>query len=105
MLHNKSAGKQYLGRLEGRSCYAGELLPDTAAPEGLSFYGLRQFLGQAGEDLFVLASKAYQLLYWDRTHQYCSRCGAKTEDKVMKEPSFVRPVGLLITQGFLQPLS
>lgn len=31
------------------------------------------------EDIFLLAGKAIQIVSWDQTHQYCGRCGNKTE--------------------------
>jgi NAD+ diphosphatase len=72
---------QWLHRVDGRSFYTAELAPETDAPEGMSFNDLRPLLGQIAEDQFFLAGKAYQIMNWDRTHQYCSKCGAKTEDK------------------------
>jgi len=78
----KPVRREYLGRLEGRSCYVAELTPDTVAPEGMSFFDLRRLLGKISDDLFFLAGKAYQILHWDRTHQYCSKCGAQTENKI-----------------------
>lgn len=81
-LSKKLVRRQYLGQVEGRSCYAAELIPDTVAPEGMSFCGLRRLFGQIPDKLFFLAGKAYHILHWDRTHQYCSQCGAQTENKI-----------------------
>ena len=80
-LNMKLVRRQYLGRVEGRSCYVAELTPDTVAPEGMSFYDLRRLLGQIPDDYFFLAGRAFQILHWDRSHQYCSLCGAQTENK------------------------
>lgn len=74
--------RQYVGRVDGRSCYAAVLSPDTVAPEGMSYYDLRRLLGQISDDLFFFAGRAYQILHWDCTHQYCSQCGAQTENKI-----------------------
>ncbi|TGE33417.1 NAD(+) diphosphatase [Desulfosporosinus sp. Sb-LF] len=81
-LRKKLNRSQYLDRREGHSFYVSELTPDTVAPEGMSFYDLRRLLGQIPENLFFLAGKAHHILHWDRTHQYCSRCGAHTENKI-----------------------
>ncbi len=40
--------------------------------------GLRQVYGRLDEDLFWLAARAIQIVDWDRTHQFCSRCGTPT---------------------------
>ena len=81
-LSKKLVRSRYLDRVEGRSCYVAELTTDTVAPVGMSFYDLRRLLGQIPDDLFFLAGKAYQILHWDRTHRYCSQCGAQTENKI-----------------------
>lgn len=70
---------QYLGNLEGRSCHSAELAPDTAAPGGTSFSELRLVYDAVDEDIFLLAGRALQIVTWDQTNQYCSRCGHGTE--------------------------
>jgi NAD+ diphosphatase len=70
---------QYLGKLEGQPCHSAEVAPDTIAPAGMSFRDLRSTYDGLDEDLFLLAGKAIQIVNWDQTHQYCGRCGLKTE--------------------------
>ncbi len=70
--------RQFLGNLEGNPCYALELAEGLALPEGLTLEGLRQVYGRLDEDLFWLAARAIQIVDWDRTHQFCSRCGTPT---------------------------
>jgi NAD+ diphosphatase len=70
---------QYLGALLGSPCYSAEAPPDTRPPAGMSFRDLRSLWGALDEDLFLLAGKALQIVSWDQTHQFCGRCGAKTE--------------------------
>jgi NAD+ diphosphatase len=70
---------QYLGTLEGKPCYSAEISPDVAAPAGMSFRDLRSTFTILGEDLWLLAGRALQIVNWDQTHQYCGRCGHKTE--------------------------
>lgn len=70
----------YLGRYEGRPCYGVDVGEETA-PSGMDFKDLRQVYGSLDEDLFVLGGRAVQIVEWDRTHQYCGRCGSKTYTK------------------------
>ena len=37
--------------------------------------------GNVDETLAALAARAFQILEWDRNHQYCSRCGTPTEPR------------------------
>jgi NAD+ diphosphatase len=70
--------QHYLGRLNGRHCYAVEVPGGVTVPDGLTFEGLRQVYGRLDEDLFSLAGRALQIIDWDRTHQFCGRCGSRT---------------------------
>jgi len=74
----ESIRQQYLGRLDDRHCYSVELAPDISAPSGMTFKGLRDAYGLLSTDLFVVAGRAIQIVDWDRTHQFCGRCGART---------------------------
>jgi NAD+ diphosphatase len=69
----------YLGRLGGVHCYAAELAGE--APAGLSWQGLRTLFSVLEDAQFALAGRALQLVDWDRSHQFCGRCGAPTEAK------------------------
>ncbi|HYD55314.1 MAG TPA: NAD(+) diphosphatase [Burkholderiales bacterium] len=72
----------YLGRLKGADCWAAELPKDAPAPlEGHSWEGLRALFSVLDDAQFALAGRALQLVDWDRTHQFCGRCGARTEAK------------------------
>jgi len=71
----------YLGRLGGVQCWAAELPDGAAAPAGLAWAGLRALYTVLDDAHFALAGRALQLVAWDRTHQYCGRCGAATEAK------------------------
>ena len=69
---------QYLGLYDGRHCYAAELGPSDALPEGWRLMGLREVFGVVESALAALCGRAYQILEWDATHRYCGRCGAPT---------------------------
>lgn len=70
---------QYLGNLEGQSCYSVEVSAEAEAPEGMAFKDLRSLYGTLQDDIFILAGKALQIVTWDKTHQYCGSCGTHTE--------------------------
>lgn len=71
---------QYIGRLERTPCYAAELPSNVDPPEGWDFEGLRRLFGMLEERIFGVAVRAKQIVFWDRTHQYCGQCGASTRD-------------------------
>ncbi|AKB74141.1 NADH pyrophosphatase [Methanosarcina lacustris Z-7289] len=73
--------EQYLGILEGTHCYSVELPADVRAPEGMEFVDLRKAHSEISEGCFELVNKAVQVMEWDRTNQFCSRCGTKTLQK------------------------
>ena len=72
--------KVYMGTVDGFSCYCGELDPETA-PEKMVFRDLRSLYSDLDEDIFLLAGRAIQVVNWDRTHQFCGRCGTPTVTK------------------------
>jgi len=69
---------QYLGRLGERSCYSAELAKDAIVPEGMRLQGLRQLYGSVDEAVFAVAGRAFQIMEWDRTHQFCGHCATPT---------------------------
>jgi len=76
--------QDYLGLLDGRHCYTVGLNDDVTPPAGMSFEGLRKIYGRLDEDFFWVAARAVQIVEWDRTHQFCSRCGTP----LITSPSF-----------------
>ena len=68
----------YLGTYGGRHCYVCELAHAETLPAGHALQGLRAVLG-GDPALGTLAGRAFQIMEWDRNHQYCSRCGTPTE--------------------------
>lgn len=72
---------QFLGQLDGRPCYSAELVKDFQLPDGMKLEGLRKLYGVLDDDLFAIAGKAYQIMEWDRTHQYCGHCATATTQK------------------------
>ena len=66
----------YLGLVEGVDCWASTL---SAVPAGWRAVPLRAAMMQLPEPLMSLASRAAQVLEWDRTHRFCGACGTPTE--------------------------
>jgi NAD+ diphosphatase len=82
----------YLGRLAGTDCWAAEVAPDAPAPApGHSWEGLRTLFSVLDDAQFALSGRALQLVDWDRTHQFCGRCGtatlAKRDERVRSCPA------------------
>ncbi len=71
----------YLGTLGERACYAFEYGAATEAPQDMQWQGLRSLFGRLDESLFALAGRALQFIDWDRTHQFCGRCGTPTQHR------------------------
>jgi NAD+ diphosphatase len=75
--------QQYLGYLSGEQpihCFVGEVAEDFEPAAGMAFSGLRGLHGRVGEELFWLGGRAVQIADWDRTHQFCGRCGSRNEN-------------------------
>ena len=73
--------QHYLGTLDGRHCYSAELAENMEAPDGMTFHGLRELWALLEEDLLTIAGLAKQIIHWDRTNQFCSRCGGHMESE------------------------
>lgn len=72
--------RQYLGTLDGEQVFSAELEDAVEAPRGWSFEGLRRlFLSAFDEAMINLATRAIQIVEWDRDHSFCGRCGRVTE--------------------------
>lgn len=68
----------YLGWLEEETavihCFAAEVAAEAEPPTGMQFIGLRQLFERLPMVHLWLAGRAVQIIDWDRTHQFCSRC-------------------------------
>jgi NAD+ diphosphatase len=87
--------EHYLGRLHHRPCYAVEVMEGSIPPMGMTFEGLRQVYGRLDEDLFWIAARAVQIIDWDRTHQFCGRCGSPLRTKTTERAKECPQCGLL----------
>jgi NAD+ diphosphatase len=73
--------RHHLGCLDGTDCIAVTLPDDAQAPEGMRLAGLRSLFLRVPEPILATAARAFQVVEWDRTHRFCGRCGARTQDK------------------------
>ena len=69
---------QYLGHRDTVVCYAVEVASGTALPAGWQFCAVRELFGKIPDDELAIAALAVQIIDFDRTTQFCGRCGAKT---------------------------
>jgi NAD+ diphosphatase len=72
-----------LGSLGSRPCVAIDL-QDAEPPEPLRPIGLRELHGLVSELDWSLASRAVQIVAWDRNHRFCGRCGTPTEPQAFE---------------------
>ncbi len=56
------------------SCFAAAV---DSVPAGYKTVGLRDSYELLSQDDYLRAGKAAEILFWERTHQYCGQCGAK----------------------------
>jgi NAD+ diphosphatase len=87
--------RHYLGSLDGRTCFAVEVAEEVESPSGMAFEGLRQVHGRLDEDLFWMAARAVQIVEWDRTHQFCGRCGVRMNARPTERAKECPQCGLL----------
>ena len=71
----------YFGKLGEAHLFAAEAPLGAEPPSGMAWQGLRTLFSVLEDAHFALAGRAVQLVDWDRSHQFCGRCGAPTESK------------------------
>lgn len=88
----------YLGQLYDDTgvldCFCGEIDENFESPPGMSFEGLRSLYANLDEISFWLAGRAVQIVDWDRTHQFCGRCGQLTVDQTQDRAKICPNCGL-----------
>ncbi len=94
-LHLEPEQRQYLGSLDGRQCYAGELPHGAAVSDPFRLQGLRTLFRRVEEDTFWIAGLGSQLVYWNRNHLYCGKCGNPTENKRDERAKYCPECGLV----------
>lgn len=75
-------GRQYLGEVDGFSCWCMETQTEDSPVEGMSFEIIRSLVTyEDGSELFKIAGFAYHIMNWSRLNTFCGRCGAPMKDK------------------------
>lgn len=70
---------QFLGWLGKTPCYSAELAKTTEPPAGTALRGLRELYCALSDTVFAVAGLGFQIMEWDRTHQFCGACGQPTQ--------------------------
>ncbi|HVV68404.1 MAG TPA: NAD(+) diphosphatase [Gammaproteobacteria bacterium] len=72
--------QHYLGVYDNTHCFVAEVAENSISPESMAFQHLRQSYEALSdnEDLFLLASRAKQILLWDKSTRFCGYCGQET---------------------------
>lgn len=73
----------YIGMLDNSPCFAAEFTNDPLSlPVGFDHMSLRELFIKSEDDIFRVAGRAYQIMNWVRTHQFCGKCGVPNKNKV-----------------------
>ena len=68
-----------LGQWNGVDCEVWDLSPECRSMAGFSVMELRSVLLSSSDEQFSLASRAVQMLEWQKNHRFCGGCGELTE--------------------------
>jgi NAD+ diphosphatase len=68
-----------VGQWNGVDCEVWDLSPECRSMEGFSLMELRSVLLSSDDEQFALASRAVQMLEWQKNHRYCGSCGESTQ--------------------------
>lgn len=68
-----------IGLWHSQPCYAVEIPSSTLGSKDLKYTSLYGLLGQVSDNIFSTYGRAFQFLNWRKDHQFCGRCGSRTE--------------------------
>ncbi|GAB1259615.1 NAD(+) diphosphatase [Aurantivibrio plasticivorans] len=73
-----ASAQHLLGGYEGHPCFAVKIDTLSMPPEPFHWVGLRQLMSAQRilDDEFGMVGAALQVLDWEQTYQFCSRCGS-----------------------------
>lgn len=87
----------HAGSLNGDPCFAVEAGDgDAAPPPGLAWEGLRSLFLRFDEDRIAAASRASQLVDWERDHRFCGRCATPTAPLAHEHARHCAACGLIV---------
>jgi NAD+ diphosphatase len=78
--HAEDWPAHFLGMLGNEACW-GIDVPEGDDPADGAAIDLYSFFGRAGEEEWLVAGRAVQLVDWARTHRYCGRCASPTQQQ------------------------
>jgi NAD+ diphosphatase len=87
--------QHYIGRLDGKPCYAVEWPQEISQVNGFDLMGLRALFGLIDEELIWVAGRANQMVHWHQTHRFCGSCGHPTQDKADERAKICPQCGLI----------
>ena len=87
--------RHFVGRIDGHDCWALKL----ERPRRLARSALRAAMLQFPGALMGAASRAAQVLEWDRAHRFCGVCGTPTERRPTSTRASARPAATAPTRG------
>lgn len=70
-----------IGKIINNGCFALECDQECTLPLGMELVALRECGSILSEELFLIAGRGSQILYWNKTHKFCSKCGSVNKDK------------------------
>jgi len=85
----------YLGKVDSVHCFCGELQSSVPDNSGFEIKELRPLFDQLQPALYNVASKALQIISWDRDHHFCGACGSRTDSIDNEYAKKCRECGLL----------
>lgn len=66
------------------TAFCAELSPNYTLPDNLVCISLRKALDSLHHDYYALIARASSIITWDKNHQFCGRCGHRTEPTLVK---------------------
>jgi NAD+ diphosphatase len=85
---------QYFGLMGDIACFIAELA-DGAVSHGFELKGIGELFLLLENELILVAGCAAQLIRWDKSHQYCGRCGQPTENLTEERAKKCTPCDLI----------
>ena len=75
----------YLGTYGKTDCFGIDLPANEQLPCTLQLYTFRSLLSLLPKDLFSIAGRAKQLVFFHKTHRYCGKCGSNTSESATED--------------------
>ncbi len=75
----RTGAEHFIGTLDGQQVWTAGVEDDAEAAAGWRFCDLFSVYGMAGEEVWMAAGRAQQIVEWERTNRFCGRCGIPNE--------------------------